>query len=63
MILEISQTIEAISERSINYPHSDTYTHFGSGEPQSAQNLLLGWANKSSSLCSGLEEPVKLKWR
>jgi len=30
-----------------------TYTHFGSGDPQSAQYLLQDWRNRLSSLSCG----------
>ena len=36
----------------------DTYTHFGSGAPQSAQDLFAGWFRRWSNLSAALKGPV-----
>lgn len=36
----------------------DTYTHFGSGAPQSAQHLFAGWFRRWSNLSAVLKGPV-----
>ena len=42
----------------------NTYAHFGSGMPQSAQNLLAGWFRRCSSLSLALDGSASVKhWK
>jgi hypothetical protein len=54
VIYKLSVTTLAISwQAKLNvrykYCFTETYAHFGSGMPQSAQNLFAGWFNRHSN--------------